>query len=140
MEKPGLPLVIKKVIEPIFSDLSKDELLENCVHGKTQNNNEAINAIIWKKIPKDVFVGRKTLEIGISSAITNFNDGTSGFLEVLKNLNLLESYFTKLYARKHDIVRIKESDRKSTAETKSEREKLNAKRKHFGDKEKEKEG
>ena len=58
---------------------------------------------------------------------------------MLKNLNLLESYFTKLYARKLDIVRIKESDRKSTAETKSERKKLIAKRKHFGDKEKEKE-
>ena len=45
-----------------------------------------------------------------------------------------------IYARKHDMVRIRESDRKSTAETKSERKKLNAKRKHFGDKEKEKEG
>ena len=63
VEKPGIPLVIKKVIEPIFSDLSKDELLEKCLHEKTQNNNEAINVIIWKKLPKDVFVGRKTLEL-----------------------------------------------------------------------------
>ena len=33
---PGLPLDIVLKIRPIFQDLSCDELLEKCMHGKTQ--------------------------------------------------------------------------------------------------------
>ena len=39
-EKYGLPKVM---------DLSKDELLQKCLHGSTQNNNESINGVIWKR-------------------------------------------------------------------------------------------
>ena len=51
-----------------FTDLSSDELLK-CLHGKTQNNNEALNAFIWKRLRKDIFVGRNVMEIGICSAV-----------------------------------------------------------------------
>ena len=45
-KKLNLPLVIKTVIEPIFRDLSDEKLLSKCLHGQTQNANEAYNAII----------------------------------------------------------------------------------------------
>ena len=41
--KVNLPTAIKTLILPIFQDLSKDELLCKCLHGKTQNANEALN-------------------------------------------------------------------------------------------------
>ena len=37
----NLPIVIKRELEPIFFDLCKDELLKKCLHGQTQNENEA---------------------------------------------------------------------------------------------------
>ena len=48
---------VADVIKPIFSwkDLGLEALLNRCVDGETQNVNEAINQIIWKKVPKDFF-------------------------------------------------------------------------------------
>ena len=45
-EKPGLPSVIRDKIRPIFLDLSDENHLSKCLHGKTQNNNESINNVI----------------------------------------------------------------------------------------------
>ena len=36
----GLPLDAIKLIKPIFTELSDDNLLMKCLHGKTQNQNE----------------------------------------------------------------------------------------------------
>ena len=56
-DKQGLPAAVKEIIRPIFMDLSNDELLKKCLHGKTQNNNESINNVIWKRCPKYIYVG-----------------------------------------------------------------------------------
>ena len=53
---------IKNLIFPIFKALMADELLEKCMHGKTQNANEALNAIIWSCVPKSIYVGKKRLK------------------------------------------------------------------------------
>ena len=66
----------------IFQDLTKPELLENCLHGKTQNVNEPLNGLIWKRPPTDVFVGPYGLKMGVCSAILNFNSGTRGMLNI----------------------------------------------------------
>ena len=50
-DKPGLPVAVRDKILP---DLSSHELSSKCLHGKTQNNNEALNAFIWKRLPKDI--------------------------------------------------------------------------------------
>ena len=55
---------------PVSVSLSDDNLLQKCLHGKTQNNNESLNGLLWKRCPKDVFVGRVTLELGVASAVT----------------------------------------------------------------------
>jgi hypothetical protein len=39
--KNGIPGCIVKLIEPIFADLSKPDLLRKCMHGLTQNVNES---------------------------------------------------------------------------------------------------
>ena len=73
--KPGIPEKIRKLLKPMFMALSDDKLLEKCMHRKTQNNNECLNMVIWKRCPKDVYVGQHTLEMGVCSAILSFNDG-----------------------------------------------------------------
>ena len=67
--KPGIPAIIREIIRPVFISLSDEKLSSKCLRGKTQNNNESLNGLIWKRCPKDVFVGRTTLELGVASAI-----------------------------------------------------------------------
>ena len=52
----NIPIWIHELLKPIFTDLSSDDLLQRCLHGKTQNANEALNNIIWTKCPKNIFM------------------------------------------------------------------------------------
>ena len=67
---------------PKFRDLSNENLLEKWLHGYTQDNDEAINSVIWKKCPNDVFASKKVLEIAVLSATIDFNDGSNRFKPV----------------------------------------------------------
>ena len=54
IEEPGLPIPLRKKLEPIFRELSSPELLAKSIHGQTQNNNESIMGIfgsVARKIP-----------------------------------------------------------------------------------------
>ena len=73
-----MPIAIYEVIKPIFLDLSKDILLVKCLYGKMQNPNKALNNLIGTKCPKNVYVEKEVLEMGVCSAIINFNDGACG--------------------------------------------------------------
>lgn len=53
--------------------MSKDELLERCVGGFTQNNNESFNQLIWKSTPKILKAGSKIVEIDALTAVSTFN-------------------------------------------------------------------
>ena len=46
-KKAQFATIIKSLLTPVFQDLSKDELLNKCLHGQTQNNNESLNNVIW---------------------------------------------------------------------------------------------
>ena len=72
---------------PIITDLKADELLQKCLHGETQNNNEGLNSIIWSLVPKSIFVSKPIIEVETYSAILHFNDGTNGILQVLDYFN-----------------------------------------------------
>ena len=78
IKKLFLSLTIKSLLMPVFRDLSNETLLEKCLYGYTENDNEAINSVIWKKCPKDVFVSKKVLEIAAALATSEFNDGSNG--------------------------------------------------------------
>ena len=62
---PGLPKNVILYVKPIFVNLSEDALLEKCLHGKTQNQNESFNGMIWQRIPKDIRVNAATFEMGV---------------------------------------------------------------------------
>ena len=127
-EKPGLPSVIRDTIRPVFVSLSDDNLLQICLHGKTQNKNESLNGLIWKRCPKDVVVGRVTLELSVA-----FNDGLSGIIELFNKLNIKPGTFNEKYCGFKDEKQITQMDRKSIYSLKQRRKKLRAHRKGFQD-------
>ena len=139
-DKPGIPAIIRDTIKPIFLNLSDDDLLKKCLHGKTQNNNESLNGMIWKRCPKDVFVGKTTIEIGVASAVLNFNDGSTSILDVITSLKMDPGYFTKQYCVSNDERRICSMERKSTPVVQQQRKSLRARRKGFIDSVEQKEG
>ena len=97
IEKPDLPIALRKKLEPIFRELSSPELLAKCMHGQTQNNNESINGVIWKRCPKDTFVGRNVIEMSVSSAVISFNSGKRGLFDVYHGCNLGTGSYTELF-------------------------------------------
>ena len=138
-KKLSLPSAIKELLLPIWRDLSDGDLLSKCLDGYTQNSNEALNGMIWKKCPKDVYVSRKILELGVSSAVIEFNDGRCGLKPVFEYLGLPISNYMRESFRQRDCERIKNVGRKCSDKGKKSRKKLRAIRKGFKDKEKEQE-
>ena len=139
-DKRGLPAVIRDKIMPIFQALSSAELLGKCLHGKTQNNNEGLNSFIWRRLPKDVYVGRYVLEMGVCSAILHFNSGATKKVDIMKQLGVCAGHFTKEFCLVKNNNRIKNMKRKMSAKGIADRKSKRALRKGFQDKNEEKEG
>ena len=139
-EKQGMPLWIHDLLKPVFQDLSKDELLSKCLHGKMQNCNEALNNIIWTKCPKNVFVERKVLEMGVHSAILEFNEGPKGFYKVLNKFDMEPGIFTEQSSSRKVAKKIRNTVKKQSDFVKKRRKHLRGIRKGFIDMEKEQEG
>ena len=73
--KLNIPPNIKdepEILKQLFDRFRDEELLSQCLHGKTQNVKEALNGVIWTKCPTNVFVNKNTLEMGVSSAVLEF--------------------------------------------------------------------
>ena len=113
-----------------------NEPLGRCLDGTTQNPNEALDQIVWKKYPKDTFISKIGLEIGVASAVINFNDGMSGFEKLFSHLNLSLGVNIKSGAIEKDQQRIKNMKNKFQEIVKMKRKKLRVVRKGYIDKEK----
>lgn len=61
---------------------------KKCLHGKTQNQNETTNGMVWERIPEEVFVGADLLEFGSFDAVSHFNIGARTVLLLLKALKI----------------------------------------------------
>ena len=87
-DKKVLPLDVRQAILPIYLDLCKRENLEKCLHGRTQNNNESFNGMIWNRVPKATHVGIDILSLGVYDAIAHFNDGAIAAYNILKGVGV----------------------------------------------------
>ncbi|CAB4006174.1 Hypothetical predicted protein [Paramuricea clavata] len=85
---------IVKLIEPIFADLSKPDLLRKCTHGLTQNVNECLNGMIWDRCPKTTYVEQETVALATYLAVLKFNDGDISFLKIFEALDITPGVFT----------------------------------------------
>ena len=138
--KHGIPECIVDLIESIYEDLSSPDLLGRCLHGKTQNNNECLNKVIWDHCSKEVFVGKLTVEEGAYSAVALFNDGNHSVLKCMELLGVSPGRFTLKFAQTGDSNRLYRAARKTANTGKSRRKALRAVRKGFQDKTEEEEG
>lgn len=57
--KPSMSDVVFNAVKPIYEELSKDELLNRCLGGYTQNNNKSFNASVWAIASKTQALGKK---------------------------------------------------------------------------------
>ena len=133
----GIPKWIHDVIYPIFVELRDDSLLSKCLHGQTQNPNEALNQIIWSKVPKAISVCKGVLEMGINSAIIEFNDGPNGIHKVLNFVGVEAGYQTQLKSAARNKRRVSRSVKKCSVKGKQRRKTLRTIKKGFLDQEKE---
>ena len=92
----GLPQEAIKHLKLIFSDLSDDNLLRKCLHGKTQNQNESFNGFISRRIPKDRFVKMTTFELAVYDAVAHFNIDNLATVLLFDKVNIERGYCTTL--------------------------------------------
>ena len=78
----GLPEEAIKHLKPLFESISDDSLLIKCLHGKTQNQNESFNGLIWRRTPKDHFVKMASFELAVYDVAAHFNIGNLASLFV----------------------------------------------------------
>ncbi|XP_065068320.1 uncharacterized protein LOC135693706 [Rhopilema esculentum] len=104
-----LPDFVINEMRPVFESLTATELLSRCTHGGTQNVNESFHNIIWSLCPKEIFVGWRRLDIAVSSATLQYNEGKASKLAVYANLGLFHSKYHQQYASMMDKKRIKSS-------------------------------
>ena len=81
---PGLPNEVVALVKPIYKNLIKHEELSKCLHGKTHNQNESFNGLVWERAPKNVYLSLEKLRFAVYDAVAVFSDGRQGSLNVLK--------------------------------------------------------
>lgn len=106
----NLPEAVMLAIKPVYKVLALPELLKKCLHGKTQNPNECLNALIWKRCPKTTFVSNQTVKIATFDATAVFNDGNAARINILRRLGIIPGVFTERILQHIDEQRITKSE------------------------------
>lgn len=111
-----LPPAILQAIYPIYLDLSKPDLLERCVGGFTQNNNESLHSTIWIQAPKVLFSGTDTVIVAVNIAVSIFNDGFISVLRTMEALNVKPGTNAEQMCRAVDQERLEKVEREKAEE------------------------
>ena len=82
----------------INQDLTRDDFLERCLSGHTQNANESFKATIWRLSQKHIHSGLKIIAISACLAAGIFNEGYSSALQIVNKLNLTIDIYAKVFA------------------------------------------
>ncbi|MBX9702962.1 MAG: hypothetical protein K2X39_02290, partial [Silvanigrellaceae bacterium] len=136
---PGLPLDVVYKIRHVFEELTKEDELKKCLHGKTQNANESFHGKIWDRIPKTKYVSLTLLKFGVYDAVANFNIGMKSSILIYEKLNMVPGFYTIKGSNDINKTRIKWSIYKLKPDNKLHRQKLRAKKLKKSDKVSEKE-
>ncbi|KAI4474193.1 hypothetical protein M0804_014971 [Polistes exclamans] len=97
------------------------KLLERCVGGFTQNNNESYNQLIWKITPKIIPAGSKIVEIAANIAAGVFNEGKTSLLYYMSSMGLSLGPNAHSFVSKEDAERISISDARAQGSTRERR-------------------
>ena len=99
--KSRLPFFCE-LMKPSFERLADDFLLSKCLHGGTQNANEAFHHLIWSECPKEAFCGRRRIELAVVAETTVFNERQHGTVDIFKAMGLTVGHHHVTYAAKTD--------------------------------------
>ena len=128
-----LPSAIAEVVRGIFDALSSDILLDACLHGGTQNQNESFNGMIWQRAPKISHSSLRTVQLATKIAIGQFNDGYKTILRILEEAGVTPGRHCKLFCQKEDKDRIYMALYRSTDRAKKRRRAIRNKKKGYAD-------
>ena len=134
-DEKRLPSAFQEELKPIFVRLSEDKLLERCLLGLTQNQNEAINGILWSNCPKTIFCGKQKVEIAVCETISVFNSGAANKGVVLKRIGIDPGDNMLLSLKKQDDQRVKKAEKKISLSYRQRRRMKRAEKKSKGEKE-----
>ena len=67
--KGDFPINVRRAILLIYQSLCKSDIMEKCLHGKTQNANESFNGIIWNCVLKATHVSLDFISVGVYIAL-----------------------------------------------------------------------
>ena len=111
---PKLPKDLCPFIKPVFTELSKRELLERGVLGATQNQNKSFNNIVWSRCPKTGFCSLVSVDITVNLAAITFNHGLEGLESLFVQLiGSPPSAFTAHYITSSGNKRLKKAGQKA---------------------------
>jgi hypothetical protein len=117
----GLPMEIIKHVKPVFNELSQKSLLEKCLHGKTQNQNESYNSLIWERLPKTTYVSLTQLRFGSYDAVAHFNIGKKSSVLIFEKLQMIPGRYMTKQCSNINRKRLFNSEYKSRDESKKQR-------------------
>lgn len=112
---------VQEVLWPIYRSLSFDDLLNRCVGGFTQNNNESFNKTVWQFAPKHINSGAKTINVAAYIAACIFNKGANTLLKILEIMGVKIGPNAKSFAASRDEERIREAERRTQYESREEK-------------------
>lgn len=117
-----LPEIFLDLLRPTFLTLSETKLLERCVLGTTQNQNESINSVVWARCPKHKHHGPKIVRCAVASAVLHFHCGAASRKRVMKRLSIPAGKFTKRASLLKDKQRLQKADSKVSVKEKKRRQ------------------
>ena len=109
-----IPEAVANAIYPTFEASSDESLLSKCLHRGTQNQNEALDGMIWQRATKETHSSLPTVELATFLAVSHFNDGARTLVCVLKELGIVPGAHCRNACTKLDQRRLHQSTRKST--------------------------
>lgn len=115
------PSDVMSAIRPIYEDLTKDDLLERCLGGYTQNSNESFNQNVWKIMPKHLPASSTTVNIAANIATCQFNEGKYGLLAVMDGFGISCGPNAHQYVVKADSERTQLSNDRAEGSTREAR-------------------
>lgn len=77
--------------------------------------------MVWQRIPKEIYVGRETLELGLYDAVSYFNIGSMSIIKLFQALGIPSGKYTEEGCRLQDQLRVNIAQHKSKATTKKRR-------------------
>ncbi|KYM95562.1 hypothetical protein ALC62_13786 [Cyphomyrmex costatus] len=112
---------VLQAIRPIYDDLSKDALLDRCIGGFNQNNNESYNQLIWIITRKTLASSSTMVTIAANISACVFNEGCSAHLAMLNSMGITLGQNAHNYCRQADEKRITEAERRAQLATREAR-------------------